>query len=88
MKISNKKVKVKLDIGAEINVMLMRVFKQIKDGHVKMERTKTKLCGYGGTRSSEFYVVKTDSKTLLSLQKSRELETIYTNTQPSNIKRR
>ena len=52
MKISNKKVKVKLDIGAEVNVMSMRVFKQIKDGHVKMERTKTKLCGYGGTRSS------------------------------------
>ena len=52
LKISNKKVKVKLDTGAEVNVMSMGVFKQIKDGHVKMERTKTKLCGYGGTRSS------------------------------------
>ena len=49
LKISNKKVKVKLDTGAEVNVMLMRVFKQIEDGHVKMERTKTKLCRYGGT---------------------------------------
>ena len=52
LKINNKKVKVKLDTGAEVNVMLVRVFKQMKDGHVKMERTKTKLCGYGGTRSS------------------------------------
>ena len=42
-------MKVKLDTGAEINVMLMRVFKQIEDGHVKMKRTKTMLCGYGGT---------------------------------------
>ena len=30
-------------------VMLIRVFEQIEDAHVKMERTKTKLCGYGGT---------------------------------------
>ena len=63
----------------------MRVFKQIGDGHVKMGRTKTKLCGYGGAnipvegkikvmrefrdakQKSEFYVVKTDSKTVLSL---------------------
>ena len=49
LKINNKKVKVKLDTGAEVNVMPMRVFKQIKDGDVKKERTKTKLCGYGGT---------------------------------------
>ena len=42
-------MKVKLDTGAEVNVMPMRVFKQIKDGDVKKERTKTKLCGYGGT---------------------------------------
>ena len=49
LKISNKKVKVKLDTGTEVNGMLVRVFKQIEDGHVKMERIKTKLCGYGGT---------------------------------------
>ena len=49
LKINNKKVKVKLDTGAEVNVMLMRVFKQMEDGHVKIERTKTSLCGYGGT---------------------------------------
>ena len=45
LKINNKKVKLKLNTLAEF----MRVFKQIKDGHVKMERTKTNLCGYGGT---------------------------------------
>ena len=90
LKINNKKVKVKLDTGAEVNVMLMRVFKQMEDGHVKIERTKTKLCGYGGTnipvegkikvmcefrdakQKLEFYVVKTDSKTVLSLQTCRE----------------
>ena len=91
LKINNKKVKVKLDTGAEVNVMPMRVFKQIEDGHVKIERTKTKPCGYGGTnvpmeekvkvmcefrdakQKSEFYVVKTDSKAVLSLQTCSEL---------------
>ena len=51
LKINNKKVKVKLDTGAEVNVML-RLLKQIEDNHVKMERTKTKLCGYGRTNIS------------------------------------
>ena len=51
LKINNKKVKVKLDTGAEVNVML-RLLKQIEDDHVKMERTKTKLCGYGRTNIS------------------------------------
>ena len=51
LKINNKKVKVKLDTGAELNVML-RLLKQIEDDHVKMERTKTKLCGYGRTNIS------------------------------------
>ena len=49
LKINNKKVKVKLDTGAEVNVMPMTVFKQTEDGHVKMERKKTRLCGYDGT---------------------------------------
>ena len=44
-------MKVKLDTGAEVNVML-RLLKQIEDNHVKMERTKTKLCGYGRTNIS------------------------------------
>ena len=56
-----------------------------------MERTKTKLCGCGGTnipvggkirvmcefrdakQKSEFYVVKTDSKRVVSLHTRREL---------------
>ena len=46
---NNKNVKVKVDTGAEVNVMRMRVFKHIEDVHVKMERIKTKLCGYSGT---------------------------------------
>ena len=50
--INIEKVKVKLDTGAEVNVMLMRLLKQIEDDHVKMERTKTKLCGYGRTNIS------------------------------------
>ena len=50
--INNEEVKVKLDTSAEVNAMLMRVFKQIEDGHVKIENTKTKLCGYGGTNIS------------------------------------
>ena len=91
LKINNKKVKVKLNTDAEVNVMPIRVFNQIEDGHVKMERTRTKLCGYGGTnipvegkikvickfrdakQKSEFYVAKTDSKTVLSLQTCKEL---------------
>ena len=32
-----------------VNVMQMRAFKHIEDGHVKMERTKRKLCRYCGT---------------------------------------
>ena len=46
---NNKNVKVKVDTGAEVNVMRMRVFKHIEDVHLKMERIKTKLCGYSGT---------------------------------------
>ena len=88
--INNEEVKVKLDTSAEVNAMLMRVFKQIEDGHVKIEKTKTKLCGYDGTNISvegkikvmrefrdakqklELYVMKTDCKTVLSLQTCRE----------------
>ena len=49
LKISNKKVKVKLDTGTGNNVTPTRVFKQVEDSHIKMERTKTKLCEYGLT---------------------------------------
>ena len=71
--------------------MQMRAFKHIEDGHVKMERTKRKLCRYGGTnipvegrikvmcefwdakQKSKFYVAKTDSNTVLSLQTCRQM---------------
>ena len=48
-KINNKKVKVKLDTGAEVNVMLLRICKQIETEAVQMRKIATKLCGYGGT---------------------------------------
>ena len=91
LKIKKKTVKIKMNTAAEVNLIPIRVFKEIEDGPVKMEITKTKLCGYGGTnipvegkikvmckfldakQKSEFYVEKTDSKTILSLQTCREL---------------
>ena len=48
-KINNKKVKVKLDTGAEVNVMLLRICKQIETEAVQMRKIATTLCGYGGT---------------------------------------
>ena len=42
-------MRIKLGTAAEVNVLPKRVFKQIEDDHAEMERTKTKLCGYGGT---------------------------------------
>ena len=49
LKINNKKVKVKLDTGAEVNVMPLRVYEQLQTEEVQMMKTATKLCGYGGT---------------------------------------
>ena len=91
LKINNKKVKVKLDTGAEVNVMPLCVYEQLQTEEVQMMKTATKLCGYGGTNipvvgkisvncefrdieeQSEFYIVKTDSKTVLSLQTCKSL---------------
>ena len=91
LKINNKKVKVKLDTGAEVNVMPLRVYEQIKSKDVKMKTTATKLCVYGGANlpivgkidvkyefrdpeeQAEFFIVKTDSKTLLSLRTCKSL---------------
>ena len=85
LKLNNKKVKVKLDTGAEVNVMPVRVYEQIKSNDVKMKTTATKLFVYGGAdipivgkidvkcefcnaeEQAEFFIVKTDSKTFLSL---------------------
>ena len=102
LKINDKKVKVKLDTGAEVNVMLRRIFKQIEDGHDKMERTKTKLCGYGGTNIPvegkikvvcEFRDAKQKSELLNRFQDSTQFADMRriehdTNTQRNNIKRR
>ena len=49
VKIKNKKVKVKLDTGAEVNVVPLRISKQIETKGVHTRKTATKLCGYGGT---------------------------------------
>ena len=48
LKINNKKVKVKLDTGAEVNVMPLTVYEQIQSKDVKMKMTATKLCVYRG----------------------------------------
>ena len=94
VKINNRKVKVKIDTGAEVNVMPLRVFEQIETEGIQMMKTTTKLCGYGGTNipvvgkimvqckfreaeeESEFYIVKTESKTVLSLQTCKSLRII------------
>ena len=91
LKINNKKVKVKLDTGAEVNVMPLRVFEQITSKDVTMKTTATKLCEYGGANlpivgkidvkcefhdaeeQAEFFIVKNDSKTLLSLRTCKSL---------------
>ena len=48
VKIKNK-VKVKLDTGAEVNVVPLQISKQIETKGVHTRKTATKLCGYGGT---------------------------------------
>ena len=84
-------MKVKLDTEAEVNVMPLRVYEQIKSEDVKLKTTATKLCVYGGAdlpivgkidvkcefrdaeEQAEFFIVKTDSKTLLSLRTCKSL---------------
>ena len=88
-------MKVKLDTGAEVNVMPLRVHEQIQSKDVKMKTTATKLCVYGGVNlpvvgkihvkcefrdaeeQAEFFIVKTDSKTLLSLRTCKSLGIIH-----------
>ena len=48
MKMNGKSVKVKLDTGAEVNVMPKRVFDLIKDKKTLLSQTSTRLKGYGG----------------------------------------
>ena len=47
IEINKKKVRVKLDTGAEVNVMPIRVFQQIQN-NIKLEKTPTRLCAYDG----------------------------------------
>ena len=47
--INNKEVKAKLHTGAEVNVIPLRIYKQVETEGVQMRKTATKLCGYGGT---------------------------------------
>ena len=48
IKMNNKNVRIKLDIGAEVNVMPTRVFKQIANTK-DIEQSNVKLKGYGGS---------------------------------------
>ena len=40
----------KLDMGAQVNVMPLEKFKQMKLKDIKLEHINTKLTGYGGTK--------------------------------------
>ena len=88
---NGKRVKVKLDTGAEVNVMPLRVFSQIEDVETELKATKVKLNGYSGEEipvkgtvkmqykfkeinlSTIFYIVESNSKTVISLQTCRDL---------------
>ena len=48
MKMNGKSVKVKLDTGAEVNVMPKRVFDLNRDKKTLLSQTSTRLKGYGG----------------------------------------
>jgi hypothetical protein len=90
---------VKLDTGAEVNVIPFRVYQQLVAGKeissdAEIKRTTTKLSGYGGaeipvkgtcvlpcsyqTREimTEFYIVETDNRTVLSLETCKQLNLI------------
>ena len=43
------KVKIKLDMGAEVNPMLLQIYKHIETEGAQMRKTAKKLCGYGET---------------------------------------
>ena len=48
IKIEESDIRVKLDIGAELNVMLKRVYDQLKKSNKKLKKkTSVKLHGYG-----------------------------------------
>ena len=45
-------VKAKLNTEAKVNVILLRIYKQIETKGVQMRKTAIKLYGYGGTNST------------------------------------
>ena len=91
IRMNGKRVKAKLDTGAEINVMPLRVFNQIADEETELKTTKVKLNGYSGEdipvkgtvklrcKFKEidlliiFYIVESNSKTVISLQTCKDL---------------
>ena len=92
LKINEKKVKAKIDIGAEVDVMPRRVFDQLSSS--KLKSTNVKLRSYGGdsipvlgtkklmcehkkeSHLTTCYVVETKSKTVFSLKTCQVLRTI------------
>ena len=97
--IKDAKVRMKIDTGAEVDVMPLRVFNQVNDRNkesiLTMKSTSTKLIGYGGNEipvcgvcstacsfkgkilHTDFYVVDTDSRTVLGFDSCKKLDLIY-----------
>ena len=91
IRMNGKRVTAKLDTGAEVNVMPLRVFNQIADEETELKTTKVKLNGYSGEdipvkgtvklrcKFKEidlliiFYIVESNSKTVISLQTCKDL---------------
>ena len=90
-------VKMKIDTGAEVDVMPLRVFKQLNNRckeQLRLNPTNMKLLGYGGSEImvlgkcntkckakdkeivTDFYVVETDSRTVLGFQSCKALNLI------------
>ena len=90
-------VKMKIDTGAEVDVMPLRDFKQLNNRskeQLKLTHTNMKLLGYGGSEIvvigkyntkckikdqeilTDFYVVDTDSKTVLGFKSCKALNLV------------
>ena len=96
--IKDAKVRMKIDTGAEVNVMPLRVFNQVndrsKESILTLKSTSTKLTGYGGNKipvcgvclancsfqgkilHTDFYVIETDSRSVLGLDSCKKLDLI------------
>ena len=98
LRIKDAKVRMKIDTGAEVDVMPLRVFNQVNDRNkesiLTLKSTSTKLIGYGGNEipvcgvcsakcsfqgkilHTDFYVVETDSRSVLGLDSCKKLDLI------------